>query len=180
MFEEGEGLPSETATRTSVGLSHMGGDNAGSRYPQTTPWKQRALTTVPDRIKSISMASKPARVLVVDDDPRERHDLARMVTALGYVAEAAADGEEALEKLGASPVDAIVTDLMMPRMDGFHLLRQLLERGDLTPAVVLTGFGSIREALAIVHDLHAFWFLEKPALREILAPLLSAPSGKNS
>jgi len=126
------------------------------------------------------MASKPARVLVVDDDPRERNDLARMVTALGYVAEAAADGEEALEKLGASPVDAIVTDLMMPRMDGFHLLRQLLERGDLTPAVVLTGFGSIREALAIVHDLHAFWFLEKPALREILAPLLSAPSGKNS
>ena len=47
----------------------------------------------------------------------------------------AEDGEEALEKLGASPVDAIVTDLMMPRMDGYTLLKTLLARGDLTPAV---------------------------------------------
>src|SRR5439155_25038030 len=82
------------------------------------------------------------------------------------------DGEEALEKLGSTQVDAIVTDLIMPRMDGFTLLRSLLARGDLTPAVVLTGFGSIREALAIVHDLHAFWFLEKPAQRAALTPLL--------
>ena len=80
-----------------------------------------------------------ARVLIVDDDPQERRDLARIVTALGYVAEVACDGEEALEKLGANPVDAIVTDLMMPRMDGYTLLKTLLGRGDLTPAVVLTG-----------------------------------------
>ncbi len=113
-----------------------------------------------------------ARVLIVDDDPQERRDLARIVTALGYVAEVAGDGEEALEKLGANPVDAIVTDLMMPRMDGYTLLKTLLGRGDLTPAVVLTGLGSIREALAIIHDLRAFWFLEKPAQQAILAPLL--------
>ncbi len=113
-----------------------------------------------------------ARVLIVDDDPQERRDLARIVTALGYVAEVASDGEEALEKLGANPVDAIVTDLMMPRMDGYTLLKTLLGRGDLTPAVVLTGLGSIREALAIIHDLRAFWFLEKPAQQAILAPLL--------
>jgi DNA-binding NtrC family response regulator len=113
-----------------------------------------------------------ARVLIVDDDPQERRDLARIVTALGYVSEVAADGEEALEKLGANPVDAIVTDLMMPRMDGYTLLKTLLGRGDLTPAVVLTGLGSIREALAIIHDLRAFWFLEKPAQQAILAPLL--------
>ena len=61
---------------------------------------------------------------------------------------------------------------MMPRMDGYTLLRTLLSRGDLTPAVVLTGLGSIREAMAIVHDLRAFWFLEKPAQQAVLAPLL--------
>ena len=116
--------------------------------------------------------SEPARVLVVDDDPREQHELADIVTALGYIPVTAANGEEALEKLGSEAVDAIVTDLMMPRMDGFTLLKTLLERGDLTPAVVLTGFGSIREALAIVHDLRAFWFLEKPAQQAALAPLL--------
>ena len=120
------------------------------------------------------MAPKPAlsRVLIVDDDPEERRDLARIVTTLGYIPEVAGDGEEALEKLGANPVDAILTDLMMPRMDGYTLLKTLPERGDLTPAVVLTGMGSIREALAIIHDLRAFWFLEKPAQQAILAPLL--------
>ena len=126
------------------------------------------------QVKYGPMAPKSAlaRVLIVDDDPQERQDLARIVTALGYVAEVAGDGEEALEKLGANPVDAIVTDLMMPRMDGYTLLKTLLGRGDLTPAVVLTGLGSIREALAIIHDLRAFWFLEKPAQQAILAPLL--------
>src|SRR5580692_1481178 len=121
---------------------------------------------------SMAIKAEPARVLVVDDDPQERLDLARILTNLGYVPELAEDGEEALEKLGSAPVDAIVTDLMMPRMDGYTLLRTLLDRGDLTPAVVLTGLGSIREALAIVHDLRAFWFLEKPAQQAILAPLL--------
>jgi DNA-binding NtrC family response regulator len=120
----------------------------------------------------VSVSATPARVLVVDDDPRERQDLAKILTNLGYIPEMAEDGEDALEKLGAAPVDAIVTDLVMPRMDGYTLLKTLLARGDLTPAVVLTGLGSIREALAIVHDLRAFWFLEKPAQKAVLAPLL--------
>jgi DNA-binding NtrC family response regulator len=50
----------------------------------------------------------------------------------------------------------------MPRMDGFELLRHLKERGDLTPTITLTGFGSMEKALSAVHDLKAFWFLEKP------------------
>ena len=47
-------------------------------------------------------------------------------------------------------------------MDGFELLRHLKERGDLTPAIALTGFGSMEKALSAVHDLKAFWYLEKP------------------
>src|SRR5579864_3417457 len=113
-----------------------------------------------------------ARVLVVEDDEQQRLSLSGMVSALGYSAETANDGEEALEKLGASPVDVIVTDLMMPRIDGFTLLRTLLDRGDLVPAIVLTGFGSIDQAVSVVHDLRAFWFLEKPAQSSVLATLL--------
>src|SRR5271168_2586198 len=101
-----------------------------------------------------------ARVLVVDDDPQERLSLSNMISAMGYAVETARDGEDALEKLGALPVDVVITDLMMPRVDGFTLLRTLLDRGDLTPAIVLTGFGSIDRAVSIVLDLHAFWFLE--------------------
>jgi len=120
------------------------------------------------------MAAKPnaAVVLVVDDDEQERSSLSAMISALGYTAETARDGEQALEKLGSTPVDVIVTDLMMPRMDGFQLLQALLGRGDLTPAIVLTSFGSIDQAISVVHDLRAFWFLEKPAQSSVLASLL--------
>jgi DNA-binding NtrC family response regulator len=74
----------------------------------------------------------------------------------------AADGLEALELLTTFSADVIVADLVMPRMDGFELLRQLNERGDLTPAIALTGFGSMEKALSAVRDLKAFWYLEKP------------------
>src|SRR5579885_3345180 len=67
------------------------------------------------------MVSKPAqaRILVVDDNPRERLTLSTMISGFGYAVEAAEDGDEALQKLGSASVDAIVTDLMMPRVDGF-------------------------------------------------------------
>jgi DNA-binding NtrC family response regulator len=113
-----------------------------------------------------------ARILIVDDDEHQRRGLCEMVQAMGYLAESASDGEQALEKLGAAEMDVITTDLMMPRMDGFQLLRTLLERGDLTPAIVLTGFGSMERAISIVHDLQAFWFLEKPVQLAVLASLL--------
>ena len=120
------------------------------------------------------MLSKPAsvRVLIVDDDANERLSLSTMVAALGYAVDTAENGEEALEKMGASSFDVIVTDLIMPKVDGFGLLRSLLDRGDLTPTIVLTGFGSIDKAISIVHDLRAFWFLEKPAQPGPLATLL--------
>jgi DNA-binding NtrC family response regulator len=102
------------------------------------------------------------RVLIVDDDERPRTALAAMLSDCNYEIQVAGDGLEALERLTTFNADVIVSDLAMPRMDGFELLRKLKERGDLTPAITLTGFGSIEKALAAVHDLKAFWFLEKP------------------
>jgi len=116
--------------------------------------------------------SEPIRILVVDDDSEQRDAVAAMVAAKGYVPETAQHGEEALEKLGAVSFNAIVTDLFMPVLDGAQLLRTLLERGDLTPAIVLTGFGDISHAVSIVHDLRAFWFLEKPVQPQVLQALL--------
>jgi DNA-binding NtrC family response regulator len=114
----------------------------------------------------------PATILLVDDNERERAVLAEMISSFGYAVETAGDGEEALKKLEIAPVAAIVTDLMMPRVDGFQLLTILMERGQRTPAIVLTGFGNTDQAVSIVHDLRAFWFLEKPAQREALTTLL--------
>ncbi|MGC9949147.1 MAG: sigma-54 dependent transcriptional regulator [Bryobacteraceae bacterium] len=104
----------------------------------------------------------PGRVLIVDDDERQRGALSAMLSERDYDTRSAADGQEALERLTAFQADVIVSDLVMPRMDGFELLRHLKERGDLTPAIALTGFGSMEKALSAVHDLKAFWYLEKP------------------
>jgi CheY-like chemotaxis protein len=104
----------------------------------------------------------PGRVLVVDDEERQRAALAAMLSEAAFETQVAADGQEALERLTTFNADAIVADLIMPRMNGFELLRSLKERGDLTPAIALTGFGSMEKALTAVHDLKAFWYLEKP------------------
>ena len=112
------------------------------------------------------------KILVVEDDRDQREAVARMVAAKGYIPETAQHGAEALEKLGTASFCAIVTDLFMPVLDGAQLLRALLERGDLTPAIVLTGFGDISHAVSIVHDLRAFWFLEKPVQPAVLHALL--------
>jgi len=119
------------------------------------------------------MVLSPARcVLIVDDDPEERQSLSAKVLALGYAVETAADGAEALDKLGSSVVDVIVTDLVMPRMDGVQLLQELLVRGDLTPTLVLTSFGSVEKAVSVVKDFRAFWYMEKPAEVAVLGTLL--------
>jgi len=102
------------------------------------------------------------RILIVDDDERQRSALAAVLSEHAFETQVASDGQEALERLTTFDADVIVADLVMPRMDGFELLRSLKDRGDVTPAIALTGFGSMEKALSAVHDLKAFWYLEKP------------------
>jgi DNA-binding NtrC family response regulator len=116
--------------------------------------------------------SSQARVLIVDDDEFQRTALAKMTAASGFAVTTAADGEDALEQHSALAADVILTDLMMPRMDGFGLLRALESAGDRTPTIVLTGVGGIEQGISVVHDLKAFWFLEKPIQPNILQALL--------
>jgi DNA-binding NtrC family response regulator len=113
-----------------------------------------------------------AQILVVDDDPLQRSDLARMVASFGFEVATAEDGRDALKKLEGFSANAILADLMMPRMDGFAFLKELAERGDQTPTIILTAMGSIDRAISVVHDLKAFWFLEKPVQPGVLRTLL--------
>ena len=102
------------------------------------------------------------RILIVDDDERQRTAMAAMLSDDDFETRVGGDGQEALDRLSAFDADVIVADLLMPRMDAFELLRHLMERGNSTPAIALTAFGSMEKALSAVHDLNAFWFLEKP------------------
>jgi DNA-binding NtrC family response regulator len=123
--------------------------------------------------------SQKIRVLVVDDEDSERQVLAQMAASLGFSVETACDGQEALEAQAKSRADVIVTDLMMPRLNGFGLLRDLQAMGDTTPTIVLTGFANIEKAISIIHDLRAFWFLEKPVQPTILRALVERAATQN-
>jgi DNA-binding NtrC family response regulator len=84
----------------------------------------------------------------------------------------AADGQEALDKLAESAADVVVTDLNMPGMDGFEFLRRMRESGEMPPTIVVTAYGSVETAVKVVHEMDAFWFLEKPIQAGVLQTLL--------
>ena len=112
------------------------------------------------------------KVLIVDDEISQRSGLAAIVSAWGMVAETAGDGNEALQKLNSFAADVVITDLNMPGLDGFGFLERLRDAGDMPPTIVLTAFGNIETAVRTVHELGAYWFLEKPVQPATLEVLL--------
>ncbi|MEV6430913.1 response regulator transcription factor [Nocardia sp. NPDC051463] len=111
------------------------------------------------------------RILVVDDDRAVRESLRRSLTFNGYTVDLAVDGVDALEKATAQRPDALVLDVMMPRMDGLEVCRRLRSTGDDLPILVLTARDSVSERVAGL-DAGADDYLPKPfALEELLARL---------
>ncbi|QBJ97557.1 response regulator transcription factor [Rhodococcus sp. ABRD24] len=111
------------------------------------------------------------RILVVDDDRAVRESLRRSLSFNGYTVELAVDGLDALEKVAASRPDALVLDVMMPRVDGLEVCRRLRSTGDDLPILVLTARDSVSERVAGL-DAGADDYLPKPfALEELLARL---------
>jgi len=92
-----------------------------------------------------------------------------MIGAWGYETETAANGVEALAKLQDFQAHAVITDLMMPEMDGKQLLSHI---NGTIPAIVVTAFGNIETSVNVVRDLGAFWFMEKPIQASALRMLL--------
>ncbi|MCB9496086.1 MAG: response regulator [Fibrobacteria bacterium] len=82
----------------------------------------------------------PGRILFVDDEQGIRDMLARHFRFQGYEVLRASDGIEALEILDREPVDVVVTDLVMPRMDGVALMRALRADHPTVPFIAMTGY----------------------------------------
>jgi DNA-binding NtrC family response regulator len=123
---------------------------------------------------------KSLRVLIVDDEVSQRTGLAGMVNAWGMAAESASEGAEALEKVASFSPDVIVTDLNMPGMDGYQFLEKLQELGEAPPAIALTAYGNVETGVRVVHELGAFWFLEKPVQTNQLQLLLRRAAAHNN
>src|SRR5438046_4414224 len=104
---------------------------------------------------------KSGKVLVVDDEPTEREGLARMVGQWGYEVETASSGEEALELVETHRPAVVVTDLVLPEMDGLTLLQKLKETGRPPAVLLVTGHATVESAVeAMRHG--AFDYLTKP------------------
>jgi two-component system response regulator MprA len=111
------------------------------------------------------------RILVVDDDRAVRESLRRSLAFNGYQVELAGDGQAALASILGSRPDAIVLDVMMPRLDGLEVCRRLRGAGDDLPILVLTARDAVSDRVAGL-DAGADDYLPKPfALEELLARL---------
>ncbi|WP_051706350.1 response regulator transcription factor [Nocardioides aequoreus] len=110
-------------------------------------------------------------VLVVEDDRAVRESLRRSLEFNGYQVSTASDGAEALAGIGAIDPDAVVMDVMMPRLDGLETTRALREVGNSVPILVLTARDAVGDRVEGL-DAGADDYLTKPfALEELLARL---------
>jgi two-component system response regulator MprA len=111
-------------------------------------------------------------ILVVDDERAVRESLRRALELEGYDVELAADGEQALARLGSgAPVDAVVLDILMPGIDGLEVCQRLRTGGSAIPILMLTARAEVDSRVAGL-DAGADDYLPKPfALAELLARL---------
>jgi len=110
-------------------------------------------------------------ILVVDDDQAVRDALRRALTVQGYTVETAADGREALELLAGNgrSIDLAIVDVLMPRVDGLELTRQLRTQGSALPILMLTARDQVSDRVSGL-EAGADDYLVKPfALEELVA-----------
>lgn len=109
------------------------------------------------------------RVLIIDDQPDLREMIALRLQSYGFLVETAENGRDGLEKIKKQPPDAVITDVHMPEMDGFTLLKELkrLCRGGLAgnrsiPIIAITGVKKGPEMKALFEMEGVGAFIEKP------------------
>lgn len=113
------------------------------------------------------------RLLLAEDEKDLSRALTAVLTHTGYTVDAAFDGVEALEFLEKNDYDAIVMDIMMPRMNGIEALKHIRENGDFTPVLLLTAKSEIDDRVTGL-DAGADDYLTKPfAIKELIARVKS-------
>ena len=111
------------------------------------------------------------RILVVDDEQDSRAGLTLLLSSLGYEVEGVADGEAALDRASSFRPHVIITDLVMPGLDGLDLLKSIGSVAPSSAVIMLTGHASIETAVQAVRD-GAYDYLTKPVDPQRLQVLL--------
>ncbi len=121
----------------------------------------------------------PRRILLVEDEPGLLLTLSDRLSGEGYRVETASDGEAGLERAAGEPFDLVLLDVMLPKMNGFDVCRELRQRGVQTPVIMLTARGQVVDRVVGL-KLGADDYLTKPfetaeLLARIEARLRRAP-----
>ena len=106
------------------------------------------------------MSESPAQILLVEDDVEMRRAVERILEREGHHVTAASDGAAALGLLASNAYELVLTDVLLPRVDGFELLRRIRTQWPYTEVVMFTGQGSVERAVEAIKQ-GAYDFVEK-------------------
>ena len=106
---------------------------------------------------------KDTHILIVDDEPLTRKSLYEILKYEGYRVDTAKDGREALELFQKQRSSVVITDLKMPGINGLSLLKEIRARDKETAVVLMTGYGTIDNAVDAMKE-GAFDYITKPIL----------------
>ena len=109
------------------------------------------------------------RILLAEDEADLNQVLVQKLTEEGFSVDSCTDGAEALDCLAAAPYDAVILDIMMPRVDGYEVLRKIRSKGNAVPVLFLTARDSVADRVKGL-DSGANDYLVKPfSLEELMA-----------
>lgn len=111
------------------------------------------------------------RILIVDDEENLRHMLSVILKKQGYGVEVASNGREALEKLATVSFNFVLSDIIMPQLDGKGLLKEMADRGIGTTVIMMSAYGSIDTALECM-QMGAYDYISKPFKKDEIVLVL--------
>lgn len=112
------------------------------------------------------MAAK-SKILVIDDEKRMCDSIKVLLSNIGYEVDTAENGKVGIEKLQSNSFDLVITDLMMPELDGFAVMKHIKENCPGTLVIVITGYASVESAVRAIRS-GAYDYILKPFDFEII------------
>jgi len=114
------------------------------------------------------------KILVVDDEENIREGLKTVLETEGYSVDTVKDGNEAIDKINTDVFDLVILDLKMPNLDGYEFLNIVSKTDPYLPIIILTGHGSLQEAVELTKRGAFDYFLKPPDIDRLLSSIVKA------